>query len=119
MGAPVESVFVVHLCIAIVSQFVRVMMVRKDIGLSMREYISRVIIRLVIVTLLSFVPPMLMYILLPDTIWMMIAVILCSCISVAVFVMLLVVTPSERQFIIQYVKGVFSHLKFSKHKQVD
>lgn len=119
LGAPVESVFVVHLCIAIVSQFVRVMMVRKDIGLSMREYISRVIIRLVIVSILSFVPPMLMYMLLPDTIWMMIAVILCSCISVAVFVMLIGVTPSERQFIIQNVKGVLSHLKFSKHKQVD
>lgn len=119
LGAPVESVFLVQMCVAMVSQFVRVMMVRKDIGLSMREYIKRVIIRLLSVTVISFIPPFLIYKLLPDTIWMMIVVILCSCISVAVFVMLIGVTPSERQFIFQNVKGVLSHLKFSKHKQVD
>lgn len=116
LDAPVEAVFVVHLCIAIISQFVRVMMVRKDIGLSMREYINRVIIRLAFVAGLSFIPPMLLYIFLPDTIWMMIVVIVCSCISVVVFVMLLGVTQSERQFIMQYVKDFFPHLKSSKHK---
>lgn len=115
-GAPVESVFVIHLCVAMLSQMVRVIMVRKDIGLSMREYVSRVIVRLVIVTLVSSIGPLIAYALLPENIWTMFVVGIISCTSVALSVMLIGVTPNEREFIMQYVRYFCNKFKFSRKK---
>lgn len=118
LGAPVESVFIVHLVVAMVSQIVRVLLVRKDIGLPLREYLNVVVLRVALVTAISCIIPFVLYKFCPDTIWMMILVILCCVASVAVSVMLFGVNTTERQFILKYVRGFFDHLWPKKQKQV-
>ena len=114
LGAPVESIFIVHLIVAMISQIVRVLLVRKDIGLPLREYLNVVVFRLAVVTVISSIVPFVIYKFCPDTIWMMILVILCSIISVAVSVMLFGVNETERQFILKYVRGFIGN--FLPHK---
>ena len=117
LGAPVESVFIIHLVVAMISQIVRVLLVRKDIELPLREYLSVVVLRVGLVTAISCIIPFILYKFCPDTIWMMILVILCCVVSVAVSVMLFGVNTTERQFILQYFRGFLDRIRPHKEKQ--
>ena len=106
MGAPAEAVFCVHLFIQLTAQFVAVLMVRKDIGLSFRVYLKNVVLKVSLVTLLASVVPIITYILMPDTIASMIIVILVSLLSAGVVVFFLGLQQNEREFLISRVAGI-------------
>lgn len=61
LGGNPESVYVVHGCIAVITQFARVYMMRNLIDLPMMTYFKNVIIPIVLVALCSFIVPAAVY----------------------------------------------------------
>ena len=81
-------------------------MVRKDIGLSFRYYLKKVVLNVSLVTLLASVVPIIAYLLLPDTIASMIIVIIVSLLSAGFVVFFLGLQTNEREFLISRVSGI-------------
>lgn len=106
MGAPSEAVFAVHLFIQIIAQAIAVLMVRKDIGLSFWYYLKNVVLNVSIVTLISCLVPLLLYLQLPDTTTNMFVVIAVSLISAGVVILLLGLTKQERSFLLERVSKI-------------
>ena len=61
LGGDPESVFVVHLCVAIIAQIVRVFLMRPLINLSIRTYLNRVIFPILSVVVIAPIIPLLYY----------------------------------------------------------
>ena len=106
MGAHSEAVFAVHLFVQVIAQTIAVLMVRKDIGLSFGYYLKNVILNVSIVTLISCLIPVLLYLQLPDTITNMIVVIVVSLLSAGVVIILLGLTKHERSFLFERVAKI-------------
>lgn len=106
MGAPAEAVFCVHLLIQLTAQTTAVLMVRKDIGLSFRYYLKKVVFNVSLVTLLASVVPIIAYLMLPDSIASMIIVILVSLLSAGLVVFFIGLQRNEREFLISRVAGI-------------
>ena len=81
-GGQPESVFVVHLSVALVAQFVRLWMVRGLVGLSGRMYLERVILPLLRVVFVAFILPLLVYVIMPESLPRLLLIVVSSCISV-------------------------------------
>lgn len=103
LGAPSETVFAVHLFVQVIAQTIAVLMVRKDIGLSFRYYLKNVVLNITIVTLISIIIPVLLYLQLPDTITSMIAVVAVSLLSAGEAILLIGLTKHERAFLLERV----------------
>ena len=82
LGGQPESVFVVHLSVALVAQFVRLWMVRGLVGLSGRMYLERVILPLLRVVFVAFILPLLVYVIMPESLPRLLLIVVSSCISV-------------------------------------
>lgn len=61
LGGNPESVYVVHGCIAIITQFARVYMMRKLIDLPMMYYFRKVVMPILLVTVTAFILPFILY----------------------------------------------------------
>lgn len=61
LGGNPESVYVVHGCIAIITQFARVYMMRNLIDLPMTTYFRNVIVPIILVAFGSFIIPFIVY----------------------------------------------------------
>lgn len=99
MGGNPESVFVVHLCIVVVAQFVRLWMIRRLIGISLQLYFRRVIIPLLRVSLVVCWLPIACYYTMDTSIVRLIIVTISSCISVLVWGYILGLEKHERAYI--------------------
>lgn len=105
-GAPAEIVFVIHLCIQLLAQFLAVLMVKNDIGLSIWYYIKNLIIKVLLVALMSSIFPIIVYFVLPSTILSMIVVILISILSTGIAVIFVGLSQSERLFLWGRIHGI-------------
>ncbi len=106
MGAPSETVFIVHLVVQLVAQTMAVLMTKNDIGLSFRIYLKDVILRVLTVTLLASIIPVSLYIYLPDTLLNMLIVIFISLLSVCVSVLFAGMNSRERVFLLEKVSNI-------------
>ena len=61
LGGLPECVFIVHLIIALLAQFVRILLVRSMIKLSIKQYFVKVIYKIVVVVLFSSIIPLIIY----------------------------------------------------------
>lgn len=61
LGGNPESVYIVHGCITVITQFARVYMMRNLIDLPMMEYFRKVVAPILLVAIASFVLPFLVY----------------------------------------------------------
>ncbi len=96
LGCQPESVFVVHLIIIIVAQAARLMMIKNMISLKIREYVYKVIMRIIAVVAMSIVVPSIMHIYLVGNFVNMLFTCLMSCLSVIVSVYVVGFTMDER-----------------------
>lgn len=100
LGGNPESVFFVHLAIALLTQFARIYMMRNLIDLSIIKYFKRVLIPVVSVALVSPIIPIFAYSYLENTFLSFIFVCLISVICVIVASFSIGMTREERNLII-------------------
>ncbi len=99
LGGRPESVFVVHLSVALIAQFVRLWMVRGLVGLSCRMYLERVIGPLLRVVMVAFILPLSVYIFMPDSFLRLALVVVSSCTSVLLGGYVFGLESKERAFV--------------------
>ena len=96
LGYQPESVFVVHLAIVLLAQCARLMIIRGMISLAVKEYVKKVIFRIVVVLCFSPIIPILLHFYLSDSFLNMLIVCLISCVSVSVCIYLFGLSKGER-----------------------
>ncbi|MCD8297758.1 MAG: lipopolysaccharide biosynthesis protein [Prevotella sp.] len=111
LGGRPMSVFIVHLCICIVAFIVRLLIVRPMINLSLTQYFRKVIIRCIKVTILAVMLPVLLYIIMPNTIMSFLCVCVVCVFSVSVISYMIGLDNSERIVIRAKIVSVVSKIK--------
>lgn len=99
LGAPAYSVFIVHFCVESIAQFARMYMLRNLINLPLYSYLRYIYIPIILVVVISSIPPIYIDNLLDDGLTSFIVVSAVSCVSVALASFFLGLTKNERYFI--------------------
>ena len=110
-GGNPNSVFLVHICICVITFFVRLIIIHNMINLSIIKYLSEVFGRGLLVTLCSVAIPLTLFILLPNELWSAILVVVCSVMSVVLFSYIIGLMPSERAFVKAKLLAVLFKIK--------
>jgi len=99
-----EIVFIIYFIIALVAQLFRIMLVCNLINLPYVKYFSAVIVRILIVICCSVFFPVMLDLMLPDTISSFFVICLTSGIVTVIFVYCFGLNKSEKQFAIKYLR---------------
>lgn len=100
LGCDPESVFVTHFFVAIVAQFFRILIISKQIQMSLMVYFKNVIQPIMLVSLFSVVPSVCIYLILPPTLGNAFIVIVFSVMITLFIVVLMGLTKSERGMVV-------------------
>lgn len=104
LGANPESVFIVHLLMAVVAQFFRVLIVGRMINMSLLEYARVVLLRITAVFILVTIPTYTLYRLLPGGHIFTILVLLLTFLIECVVIVVVGLTQGERNLAFQKIK---------------
>lgn len=99
LGAMPEVVFLVHLLMVVIAQIVRLYIVQPLIKLSMKQYFYEIFMKIVYVTFLSILLPLVLYNFLPDNWWRFFLVCFSCLISVSIISYFVGLTLGERNVI--------------------
>ena len=112
LGAKPEMAMALMVTISTTTLFIRLVFLRKMIGLSLKSYFKVVLSKIIIVSLLS--TSLMLYIdnLMGDTIPYLIAESLSSVFIVLSIIWLLGLEPSERKFLVEKVSAFYNKVKF-------
>lgn len=106
-----EVVFIVHLVIAIIVQYIRVLLLNKMIGLSIKDYFKDVILQIIMVSTASVV---LIYVMCVIASSLMDNFFVCTIMSVVIIGVLIFaigLTNQEKFFIIEFIRKVSKYKK--------
>ena len=106
MGGSPDSVFVVHLVICIIAFATRVLILESLINLSVRQYCQMTIKPILLVTITSLVPTMIVKLMLPSALFSTIIICIIAVICVATSSFFIGMTGNERKFITHKVVNV-------------
>lgn len=98
-GFPPESVFIVHLTVAILGQCVRVALLRPMIKFSLKDYFMKVILKSSVILCTSPLLPFVCYLILPDSFLRFVLVCLASVVSVITLIYFFAMDSSEKSLI--------------------
>lgn len=111
-GLPAYSVFIVHLVIEITAQFARLLMLKRMIKLSLREYFSKVVWCIFKVTAIALAVPLAVAYWQPgEGIWNLLTIFLICAISTSMSVYWFGLTPGEKIYICSKVSSIASKFK--------
>lgn len=113
LGFPPESVFIVHITVAIIAFCFRLFLGSKIVGFSKFAYIRKVLLPISLVTITASVLPILLWYNLPNTFFRLLLVGSISVFCVAGTIWLFGVDGSEKKLVNDKLEGIKS--KFSKH----
>lgn len=111
LGGSPESVFVVHLCLVVVAQVLRLWLLRGLVGISLRRYFRSVVMPLMYVTFFSVIPPLAIYGRMEASLWRLVCVVAVSCLSVLFFGYAMGLSDGERGFVKNKVKYVKERIR--------
>ena len=111
LGGSPESVFVVHLCLVVVAQVLRLWLLRGLVGISLRRYFRSVVMPLMYVTFFSVIPPLAVYGRMEASLWRLVCVVMVSCLSVLFFGYAMGLSDGERGFVRNKVKYVKERIR--------
>lgn len=111
LGAPAYAVFIVHFCVEAFTQVVRLFLVRGRLRLSVRQYVKRVYLPIMVVTVVSCVVPFFVWLKLGEGLVPFLVVSAISILSVAIVSFTIGFTSNERNFIISKIKPVLNRVK--------
>ena len=98
-GASSVCVFIVHLCVVMLAQVLRLWMIRGMIGLPLKCYFQRVIVPLIEVSFLAVILPLLAYCLMEESLLRLLIVIFVSCVSVLLIGYFIGLRKDEKAFV--------------------
>lgn len=116
LGAEPYAVFIVQFVIMLIVQVLRLFLVCHKIRMSIREYVRRVFVKVLLVTITAAIIPTLLVVLLPQTFFSFIIVAISSVISVLVCSYYIGLTYSEKNFVRDKTLQVISRF-FKKKKK--
>ena len=100
LGAPAYSVFIVHFCAEIVAQISRMVMLRKNINLSIVQYIKHIYVPIILTVITSIILPLFIHMQFEDG-WLQFLLVCFACvISVGFSGFIFGLTKTERIFFI-------------------
>jgi small-conductance mechanosensitive channel len=111
LGFIPETVLIVAICISQCCLAARLYMLRHMIGLSVRQYLSRVYFNVLLVTVLSAIIPCVVFYHLNETFVNVMFICVVSVICTCIVIYYIGCNNQERQFILSKVKTVRSKLK--------
>lgn len=115
MNFPPESVLFVALVVAVCCLLLRLLFLRKMVGLSMRRYLYNVCGNVVVVTVVALLVPAVVYMQMPNNVARFFTICLLSVICTMVSIYLIGCTAHERSFIRE--KAISVHTKL--YKKID
>lgn len=100
-----QSTFIISIVISLISLYIRMLFLNKMISLSIMGFVKDVIIKVMIVTVLSFILPMLFRFIIPEGFIRILFVILSAGLSVCVVAYLFVLSKVEKEFVIRKINN--------------
>ena len=111
-GLPAYSVFIVHFVMEITAQFARLLMLRRMIRLSLREYFAKAIWSISKVTAIALAAPLAVAYWQPgEGIWNLLTICLICAISTSMSVYWFGLAPGEKIYICSKVSSIASKFK--------
>lgn len=110
LGGDPTSVFIVHIIVSVIAFCVRLIMGSKVVGFLKKEYLKKVLIPIAKVTLLSATIPILLHLLLPDSLLRVFVVCFISVSLVAIITYFVGLESQERKLVQDKIKSVKSKL---------
>lgn len=111
LGTSPESVYYVYFAACVVAHCVRMIIIRPMIGLSLREYFKRVILRLLYVLLASALLPVLIYNVLPETVPSFLMICALCVLMVAVCIYAFGLEMNERELVNKKIQELILKMK--------
>lgn len=99
IGALPEAVFFVHLLMVAIAQIARLWMIRPMIKLSLRNYFTEVVVKIILVGITSILLPFILFVMLPQNWWSFLLVSFACVISVSFFIYYLGMNAQEKKVI--------------------
>ncbi len=106
-GCPPQTAFYIYFLVYFVLIFVRLFIVTRQIGMPKALFAKEVFLKIIPVTILSAVVPLLIMCELPPSIWRSLAVCVSSVLCVAVSIYLTGLTAGEKIFIARKLRNIF------------
>lgn len=103
IGCPAYSVMLSFVIVRIVYLLVVVWIDKKLVNISVSDYIKQVILPSVYVTLLAYILPICICVFFADTIWGLLAFILCVVIESLICILLIGMTSHEKEILYNYI----------------
>ena len=98
-GCPAWSVFLVHFCVEFFANFIRMYMLKGMMDFSMCDYCKKVLFVVVLVSVLSFIVPVLLYLSMPQSLFSFFVVIISCVVSTSVCSYFFGLSAHERLFV--------------------
>ena len=111
LGYNPPVVFIVHLVFCLITFILRLFIVRSMIKMSIRKYVRVVIFPCFKSGFIAITIPVLLYVVLPDTLIVDVSVLLCSILCSILAIYLFGITNNEREFINKKIAFIFSFIK--------
>jgi O-antigen/teichoic acid export membrane protein len=105
LGFSPESVFLIHLFIAIIGQAVRILLIRPMIDLSLKDYLEKVIFKSALVFILSPILPYCLYLLVSNPIARLICVSVATILSVGLLSFFIAMDRNEKLLVSNLVRS--------------
>ena len=112
-----ESVFYCYLMMIVLGVIVRVFVMRKQVQLAKRKYVKNALLPAIAVTCIASILPIVCHLSIEHDLVRLIVTLIVSVISVAVVVLTVGMTKSERQLGLSYVKGRLESFKNRRGQQ--
>lgn len=110
-GLPPQTVFIVNIVTALIAFSIELIILKRKIKFAIMEFLSKVILKIVTVSVFSFLPIFSLYLILPDTLWSFVIIILSSIILSSFFSFKLGLTATERQIISDKAKSLYLKIR--------
>ena len=105
LGAPAYAVFIVSILITVIAFLVRVVIVSRLVGFSLRRFLKSVLIPIFIVSLAATFPVTALFLLLPDGIVSLVCVSAASLILLSFLSFYIILSPSQRDKVRLFLKS--------------
>lgn len=106
IGFPAYFAYLIYFVIYFILVFLRMYLVKDLINMDPRLYFSNVVFRCIVITLLAFVPPVILYNLIPQSLLRLIIITIVSMASTIILIVFLGLDNSEKCFFRDKVKQV-------------
>ncbi|WP_175579282.1 lipopolysaccharide biosynthesis protein [Maribellus luteus] len=113
LGYSAQSVFIIAIIISIINLFLRLFMLKKMIGLSLKQFVSDVLIRISITAVIAYILPCFVFIKLSYGISRFFIVVLMGFVSSCIVIYSISLLKNERKYIIKsilFIKDKIFHL---------